>query len=58
MVTIYLVGPTIHVEVVNTRAINLGPLMNHLQKILDVHFKRTRTSDESLTKDLGPKCAF
>jgi hypothetical protein len=33
MVTIYLMGPTIHVEVVNTRAINLGPLMNHLQKI-------------------------
>jgi hypothetical protein len=32
--------------------------MNHLQKILDVHFKRTKTSDESLTKDLGPKCAF
>jgi hypothetical protein len=33
MVTIYLVGPTIDVEVVNTRAIYLGPLMNHLQKI-------------------------
>jgi hypothetical protein len=48
------------VEGVNKRAIDLGPLMNHLQKIydLDVHFKRTRTSDESLTKDLGPRCAF
>jgi hypothetical protein len=33
MVTIYLVGPTIHEEVVNTRAVNLGPLMNHLEKI-------------------------
>jgi hypothetical protein len=33
MVAIYLVGPTIDVEVVNTRTIDLGPLMNHLQKI-------------------------
>jgi hypothetical protein len=33
MVTIYFVGPTIHVEVVNTRAMDLGPLMNQLQKI-------------------------
>jgi hypothetical protein len=33
MVAIYLVGPTIDVEVVNTCAIDLGPLMNHLQKI-------------------------
>jgi hypothetical protein len=33
MVTIYLVGPTIDVEVVNTRAVELGPLMNHIQKI-------------------------
>jgi hypothetical protein len=31
MVTIYLMGPTIDVEVVNTRAIDLGSLMNHLQ---------------------------
>jgi hypothetical protein len=33
MVTIYLVGPIIHVEVINMCAIDLGPLMNHLQKI-------------------------
>jgi hypothetical protein len=33
MVAIYLVGPTIDVEVVSTHAIDLGPLMNHLQKI-------------------------
>jgi hypothetical protein len=39
MVAIYLVGPTIDVEVVNTHAIDLG-------------------FDESLTKDLGSRCAF
>jgi hypothetical protein len=60
MVAIYLMGHTIDVEVVITRAIDLGSLMNHLQKIEDlaVHFERTRTSDESLTKDLGLRCAF